>query len=99
MYWTATTMLNGGARMAATGFSVEDLGAAVMRTLSSRLSASVSDLSKELRVTDEQLQSVLDNLERDDMIHRVSDSVTGEVLVSPTSRGLVRVRKATNFAL
>jgi len=85
--------------MATAGFGVEDLGAGVMRTLSSRLSASVSDLSKELRVTVEELQPILESLERDDMIHRVSDSVTGEVLVSPTSRGLVRVRKATNFAL
>jgi DNA-binding MarR family transcriptional regulator len=92
-------MLKEGTRMAAAGFRVEDLGAGVMRTLSSRLSASVSDLSKELRVTVEQLEPVLETLERDDMIHRASDSVTGEVLVSPTSRGLVRVRKATNFAL
>jgi DNA-binding MarR family transcriptional regulator len=75
-----------------------DLRAAVMETLSSRLSISASDLTKMLASTTEELEPVLGALESEGLIHRTNDPTTNEVLLAPTSRGILKVRRSASFA-
>lgn len=70
----------------------------VLATLANKLSASMSQLIEVLSTSPDELQPVLLSLENEGLIHRAVDQVTGDVLLSPTSRGILACRRAADVS-
>jgi DNA-binding MarR family transcriptional regulator len=75
-----------------------DLKSAVMSALSERLSITVSDLTKTLQVQPEELKSALKELEGKQLINLANDTITGDVLISPTSLGILQARRQSKIS-
>jgi hypothetical protein len=78
--------------------TIMDFRTKILEILSSKLSVSVSQLCKMLPAQESELEPVLSALEDESMIHRAADSVTGEILLSPTSQGILKARGLRSFA-
>ena len=65
----------------------------LMDYLSERLAASLGDLAEFAGQPEEQVRPTLEQMEREQLIHRVTDSVRGQVLFAPTPRGILKSRQ------
>ncbi len=70
-----------------------DLKAAVMNALSQRLTINMSSLSEVLEAQPEDVEKALHDLEGKQLVNLAKDSVTGDVLISPTSLGILQTRR------
>jgi DNA-binding MarR family transcriptional regulator len=69
----------------------EELQFEIMRYLSDRLSTTMPELEK--AYPQGNVKEALGELERKGFVHRVGDPIAGHDLISPTSKGLLRIRQ------
>lgn len=68
-----------------------------MYALSERLSVTLSDLTKTLQVDPEELKSALKELQGKQLVNLANDTITGDVLISPTSLGILQARRSSKI--
>ncbi len=70
----------------------------IMGVISEVLSVSTEDLRKRLDVKDDELDRVLEEMEREGLLMRTHDSVRNEDFFAPTSKGILQSRRAYKHA-
>jgi len=70
----------------------------ILTYLTDRLSAGVRELVEASGQDEAVVKPALKEMEREQLIHRVTDSVRGEDLFSPTARGILKVRHSMKSA-